>query len=93
MFKEMRNFVLNKSSIVIQDDTGVPYRFIDDKIWNIKLFGEYKPPVKSFSMKLFQNDLDSAYTNKINYAGAISFSIGYHWNNGYQSQMFYYRKK
>jgi hypothetical protein len=93
MFLQMRNLVLNKSSIVIQDDTGVPYRFINDKVWNIKLFGEYKPPVKDFSRKLFQNDLDSAYNNKINYAGTLSFSIGYHWNNGYQSQMFYYRKK
>jgi hypothetical protein len=91
-FSIMRNLVLTNSSIIVQDDTGVPYRFLNQDKWNIKLYGDYKKPLKDFAENTFQNDLDSAYTHKINHFGNVPFSIGYHWNKGNQNQMFIYRK-
>jgi hypothetical protein len=91
-FSSIRNLILKKSDIIVQDDTGVPYKLLNEKEWEVQLYGEYKPPLKDFSKKVFQNDLDSAYRDEKKYFGAIPFSIGYHWNNGFQSQMFIFRK-
>ena len=93
LFSNIRDIILSKSSIIFQDDTGIPYRFVKNSDWKIKLFGEYKVPIKDFSKNLFQKDLDSAYVNKVNYVGALPFSLGYHWKTGSQNEMMFYKKK
>jgi hypothetical protein len=91
-FNGIRNLVLNKSNCLVQDDTGIPFKYFDQTLWNVHLYGEYEIPVKDFSSNLFQNDLNAAYKDSTFYKGPINFSLGYHWGSGNQNQMFSYKK-
>ncbi|OJJ17659.1 hypothetical protein BKI52_27750 [marine bacterium AO1-C] len=75
-FSTIRNIVLNNTSAVVQDDTGVPYRFYKDQ-WNVKLYGKYARPVRDFKYG-FQRDLNQRFrTDKT--IKPIDFTFGYHW--------------
>lgn len=91
-FSDMRDIIFNKSKSLTQDDTGIPYKYFDKKVWNVKLFGEYEMPVSDFSTNLFQKDLSLAYSDSTIYAGKLNFSLGYHWGSGNQNQMFSFKK-
>lgn len=91
-FGGIRNIILNKSNCLVQDDTGIPFKYFDQSIWNVNLYGEYEVPVKDFSSNLFQNDMNAAYKDSAFYKGPINFSLGYHWGSGNQNQMFSYKK-
>ena len=86
-FKQIRDFILNKSKFLVQDDTGIPYKHFNTEAWVAELFGSYVLPVKDFSENLFQNDLLSAYKSE-KYKGPLKFSLGYHWGGqNRQNQM------
>jgi hypothetical protein len=91
-FKQIRDFILNKSKFLVQDDTGIPYKHFNSEIWTAELFGSYVLPVKDFSENLFQNDLLSAYKSE-KYKGPLKFSLGYHWGGqNRQNQMVFIKK-
>ena len=90
-FQEIRNFVLERSTSIVQDDTGIPFKYFDQSNWKINLFGHYEKPVKDFSENLFQKDLNLAYQDSTYYQGELNFSLGYHWGSGNQNQMFTYK--
>jgi len=89
-FSNIRDLVLDKSNSVLEDDTGIPYRyFIDD--WNHYLYGAYEKPIADFqSTYLFQEDLDEEY--KATEVKPLDFSLGYHWRSGIQNWMLYVKK-
>jgi len=89
-FSNIRDLVLDKSNSVLEDDTGIPYRyFIDD--WNHYLYGAYEKPIADFqSTYLFQEDLDEEY--KATEVKPLDFSLGYHWRSGIQNWMLYIKK-
>jgi len=75
-FSTIRNIILNNTSAVVQDDTGVPYRFYKDK-WKVKLYGKYARPIRDFKYG-FQRDLNQQFrTDKT--VKPINFTFGYHW--------------
>jgi hypothetical protein len=86
-FNDIRNLTLKKSNAVLEDDTGIPFRYFDKQKWNVNLFGIYVKPVKDFSEKLFQKDLDKAF--KLKKKEKLPFSLGYHWGSKSQNQMLY----
>ena len=86
-FSEIRNVILNQSLVHIQDDTGIPFKYFDQRKSTIKLYGTYVAPVKDFNERLFQADLDSVYKDPAFYAGKLPFSMGYHWGSNDQNQM------
>jgi hypothetical protein len=79
-FSTIRNFILNKSKTVTQDDSGIAYRyFVKSKInWTFKLYGNYTRPISLFS-NCYQKDLDSLY--KKQGSKFIGFGIGYNFND------------
>lgn len=89
-FSKIRNVVLDKADAVLEDDTGIPYRyFIDD--YNHYLYGNYEEPISDFQSKyLFQKDLDEEY--KTGDVKPLDFSLGYHWRSGNQNWMLYVKK-
>ncbi len=93
-FKKIRNLILSKSKSIFQDDTGVPFRFIDQEEWEITVFGTYEKPIKDFDRWTFmmQEDLDLFYKNKDNHGGMLPFSLGYHWQDKKQNQMLFLKK-
>jgi hypothetical protein len=36
-FSDIRNIIIKKSNSLTQDDTGIPYKYFDNKIWNVKI--------------------------------------------------------
>lgn len=91
-FKQIRDFILNKSKFLVQDDTGIPYKHFNSETWTAELFGTYVLPVKDFSENLFQNDLLEAYKSE-KYKGPLKFSLGYHWGGqNRQNQMVFIKK-
>jgi hypothetical protein len=90
-FSTIRKIVLNNSYIVFQDDTGVPYKHFDAKIWTKYLYGTYMRPIADFGAYLTQNDLKKAYEDKED-VYPLPFSLGYHWRDGQQNQMMFIKK-
>jgi hypothetical protein len=72
-FSIIRNTVLKKSKILLQDDSGIAYKFFNDTKWNIQLFGVYEKPIPLFK-DFFENDLSEAYKKG---AKTITFRYGY----------------
>jgi len=89
-FSNIRDLVLDKADAVLEDDTGIPYRyFLDD--YNHYLYGKYDEPISDFQSKyLFQKDLDEEY--KTGDVKPLDFSLGYHWRTGNQNWMLYVKK-
>lgn len=83
-FKQIREITMNVSSSILEDDTGIPYKYLKD--WKLTAFGNYTTPVKDFS-NVFQPDLDSLY--KSGSANPLPFSLGYHWGTKNQNYMLF----
>jgi hypothetical protein len=89
-FSDIRDLVLIKANAVLEDDTGIPYRYFIEE-WNHYLYGVYEEPISDFeSSYLFQKDLDEEYKNTE--VKPLDFSLGYHWRSGNQNWMLYVRK-
>jgi hypothetical protein len=85
-FTTIRNLTLDKSNYLVQDDTGIPFKYFNNADWKVTLFGIYEKPVKDFIDDLYQEDLDSAYKSTIN-VKQLDFSLGYHWSSKKQNQL------
>jgi hypothetical protein len=75
-FSQARDFLLGTSTIVVQDDSGIPYRYFARGGWNIRLYGEYESPLPIFS-GYAQKDFRIAYKTPV-FVGPLSFGVGYH---------------
>jgi hypothetical protein len=89
-FSNIRNQILAKSQFILQDDTGIPYRCFQEKMWEITLYGEYAKPVKEFS-NLEQPELKAAYQDKSK-VKKLTFHLGYHWGSQHDTIMYLKRK-
>ena len=72
-FSIIRSQVLENSARVLQDDSGIPYRFFTGN-WKVQLFGAYERPYGSFRY-LEQKDLRRAYAAPD--VKPLAFKIGY----------------
>jgi hypothetical protein len=90
-FTTIRNTVLEKAIYLVQDDTGIPYKYFDKGKFKLELYGNYIKPVADFSANLFQKDMSEAYKGK-EFKGTLSFSLGYHWQTKDQNQMIAIKK-
>ena len=76
-FEKTRNMILAAADYVVQDDTGIPYRFLHQAPWQVRLYGRYNKPIKSLRYG-YQADLEGAYKEKRELA-ELPFPFGYHW--------------
>ncbi|MGZ3904792.1 MAG: hypothetical protein ACXVC6_13915, partial [Bacteroidia bacterium] len=77
----IRTFILNKSMNVIEDDTGIPFKyFVESGKWNHKLYGQYAKPVSDFKWLDLQKELKAAYEDSAS-IGKLPFHLGYHWGS------------
>ena len=85
-FSKIRNIVMEKAIYLVQDDTGIPYKYFDKGKFKFELYGTYIEPVADFSSNLFQKEMAEAYkTNE--FKSELLFSLGYHWKTKNQNQM------
>jgi hypothetical protein len=73
-FSSLRQLILDDSAVVVQDDTGVPFRFFVDAKWATRVFGKYETPVTPFEPHT-QPDLKSALEKRA--VGSVPFGFGY----------------
>jgi hypothetical protein len=73
-FTIIRDRVLAGSVAILQDDSGIPYRFFDTPRWRVQLYGDYERPYGSFAW-LEQPDLRKAYDTLA--PKPLGFRIGY----------------
>ena len=74
-FGVMRNYILDQETAILQDDSGIPYRFFKHSNWNVSLYGTYTQTIDLFKYK-FQPDLQAAY-EKQETTHPVPFRIGY----------------
>jgi hypothetical protein len=72
-FKILRSYLLANSRLIVQEDSGIPYKYFSDKEWEMKFFGTYRV-IEVFANR-FQGDLDSIM--KLKNSGPIPFDFGY----------------
>lgn len=74
-FSQVRNYLLANCNSILQDDSGIPYRFFAPDQWDIRLFGTYDAPIPLFS-EYTQSDLRAAFA--LMPPAPMSFGSGYH---------------
>lgn len=84
-FSAFRNLILSKSKTILEDDTGIPYKYLPNDKWDVTLYGIYDTPVSDFS-GVFQTDLLKAYQDTlVKKTKKLPFSLGYHWGTNRQN--------
>ena len=73
-FSIIRDLMLANSAAILQDDSGIPYRWFRQGAWSVRLYGGYDRPYGSFR-GLAQADLRKAYLTTS--PKPLSFGIGY----------------
>ena len=84
-FSIIRNIILNQSKYFLQDDSGMPIRFVDRGKWNLTFFGSYYAPIPLFRNRV-QRDLRQAYKEGTN-VKPLPFGIGYQYRKGTSNLM------
>jgi hypothetical protein len=74
-FSVIRDTILTKSRLIVEDDSGIPYRFFDPSAWDVRLNGTYSAPIELFS-NWQQEDLKNAFDSRKD-VQPLDFAIGY----------------
>jgi hypothetical protein len=76
-FSIIRDMILDRSALIVQDDSGIPWRFFQTENWQVQLYGDYiKPFGKDFAFRA-QTDLREAYEAQRAKVKPIEFRMGY----------------
>jgi hypothetical protein len=73
-FTTVRNFLLNNSATIIQDDSGIPLAYYSTTKWRLFPFGRYLGPIDKFP-----GTYQTSYAELFRRAQPIDFGIGYRW--------------
>jgi hypothetical protein len=80
-FSTVRDFLLSKSAVILQDDSGIPLRYFDGNKWDLTPFGNYLTPDPVFANEpVYQPNMKEFYRKA--HAKPIDFSFGYRWRPG-----------
>ena len=70
----IRDQILTNSAAILQDDSGIPFRYFPTGPWKVQLYGDYRRPYGSFRW-FEQPDLRKAYESVA--AKPLFFHVGY----------------
>lgn len=76
-FSKIRDFLIEHGKTIVEDDSGIPIRYLAQDSWNLKFFGNYVGPIEIFKSRN-QPQLAELY-HKSN-AARLNFSFGYRWH-------------
>ncbi len=82
-FSRVRDFVLNQSNAIVEDDSGIPLRYFDAAKWALRPYGTFVGPIELFA-QYPQPDLVQLYRS--NPVPRLPFGFGYR-NYGSQSTL------
>ena len=89
-FSIIRDFILSESKSVLQDDSGIPFKFLNEGKWDLTIYGSYTVPIPMFK-PFYQDDLKKAVSDSSK-VKKLPFGIGYNWRLG-QSNLLVAKKK
>ncbi|MGA7324158.1 MAG: hypothetical protein WBX25_06690 [Rhodomicrobium sp.] len=75
-FSAVRNFLLNNSVALLQDDTGIPVKYLLAPEWQLYPFGTYMRPIAQFRHNDQPKLMELYRRNK---PGPLNFKVSYHW--------------
>ncbi len=73
-FNKVRDFLLEHSATVLQDDSGIPLVYFDPKKWRLQPFGRYVAPLSIFP-RAYQPRMAELFRK----AAPLDFGLGYRW--------------
>jgi len=73
-FSKVRKFLIEHSATILQDDSGIPLAYFDEKKWRLQPFGHYLAPLGIFP-GTYQPRMAELFRN----AAPLDFGIGYLW--------------
>jgi hypothetical protein len=85
-----RQFVLEQSHYILQEDSGIPVNYFDPALWDLEFFGVYTDPIPIFRQD-YQEELAKIYRSGKNIK-PLPFGIGYHFEAGKANLMFAEKK-
>ena len=77
-FSSVRDFLLVQSKAIVQDDSGIPWKYLEPQRWDMATFGRYVGPIDLFKQH-YQSDLATAV--KASPTPELPFSFGYRWHS------------
>lgn len=83
-FNRVRDFLLENSRAIVQDDSGIPLSVLRSRDWQVIFFGNYTRPLDIFT-KYDQPALRAAYERGS--AFPLPFGFGYRWQRGESTLM------
>lgn len=75
-FARTRQFLIEQSRLVVQDDSGIPLSAFKPDEWQLNLFGKYLGPIGTFPQR-YQPKLRQLYQQ--GQPRKLDFGIGYRW--------------
>jgi hypothetical protein len=75
-FSKVRDFLLSHSAVIVEDDSGIPLRYLSPQHWRLSVFGRYVGPIPVFKQH-YQPDLADLFRS--GRARPVKFGIGYRW--------------
>lgn len=78
-FDGIRELILQRSSAVVEDDSGIPFEWFDRSQWDARVYGAYSGPIQIFA-HYRQDDLADAFEGPA--AHPLPFGIGYKFKPG-----------
>jgi hypothetical protein len=75
-FSDVRDFLLEHSRLLLQDDSGIPVTRFNQAHWQVRLFGHYSGPISLFANR-YQSKLAQLFDR--GRAEPIEFGFGYRW--------------
>ncbi len=79
-FSAIRELILAHSTALVQDDSGIPLRYLDETRWKLSFYGVYSGPISLFK-GAYQADLKRRY-NPAAKPQTLPFGLGYQWQPG-----------
>jgi APA family basic amino acid/polyamine antiporter len=74
-FSILRDFLLDRDGVILEDDSGIPVRYFDHDKWQVQPFGRYVGPVAIFG-QYYQPQMAHLFSGG---ALPLPFGIGYRW--------------
>ncbi len=82
----IKDKLLEITQVLLQDDSGVPYRFFKNDSWKVTLYGKYNGPIPLFKGH-FQKDYFNDYQTNKDKIRDLDFGIGYVYTKGRSNLM------
>ena len=73
-FSKVRDFLLEHSDTILQDDSGIPLVYFDQKKWRLQPLGRYAGPLSIFA-RAYQPRMAELFRK----AAPLDFGLGYRW--------------